>query len=157
MTTAPLSHFGFAVAVHPHEPDTAWFVPAHSDQKRAPIDGRVIVTRSMAMDPLWEGLPVVKLPSWDALSREAVLEGVRALSTPEALAAYAKLTDIGVRLVQRGGLLVQCSCSSRVTAEQFYATVNRAASRIDRPLDELRRTGHAAEARLIAAEVMTRG
>jgi photosystem II stability/assembly factor-like uncharacterized protein len=40
------SSFGFPVAVHPRDPDTAWFVPAHSDQKRAPIDGRVIVTRT---------------------------------------------------------------------------------------------------------------
>jgi hypothetical protein len=55
--------------------------------------GRVIVTRSMAMDPLWEGLPVVKLPSWDALSREAVVEGVRALSTPEALARSRAATE----------------------------------------------------------------
>lgn len=38
------SSFGFAVAVHPRDPDTAWFIPAHSDQKRAPIDGRVVVT-----------------------------------------------------------------------------------------------------------------
>ena len=28
------SSFGFAVAVHPHEPDTAWFVPAVKDQCR---------------------------------------------------------------------------------------------------------------------------
>ena len=55
--------------------------------------GRVIVTRSMAMDPLWEGLPVVKLPSWDALSREAVAEGVRALSAPAALARSRAATE----------------------------------------------------------------
>ena len=40
------SSFGFPVVVHPTQPDTAWFVPAHSDQKRAPIDGRVVVTRT---------------------------------------------------------------------------------------------------------------
>ncbi len=40
------SSFGFPVAVHPHRPDRAWFIPAHSDQKRAPIDGRVVVTRT---------------------------------------------------------------------------------------------------------------
>ena len=55
------SSFGFAVAVHPKEPDTAWFVPAHSDQKRAPIDGRVVVTRTRdggaTFDVLTEGLP----------------------------------------------------------------------------------------------------
>jgi 23S rRNA (cytosine1962-C5)-methyltransferase len=60
-----------------------------------------------------------------------------------ALGAYAKLTDLGVRLVAPGGLLVQCSCSSRVSAEQFHATVARAAGRAGRPWEELRRTGHA--------------
>ncbi len=40
------SSFGFAVAAHPHDANTAFFVPAHSDQKRAPIDGRVVVTRT---------------------------------------------------------------------------------------------------------------
>ena len=36
----PLSDFGFAVAVHPGDPDTAWFVPAESDQNRIPVQGR---------------------------------------------------------------------------------------------------------------------
>jgi 23S rRNA (cytosine1962-C5)-methyltransferase len=80
---------------------------------------------------------------WDIVVIDPPSFAQRKHETERALAAYAKLTDIGVRLVQRGGLLVQCSCSSRVTAEQFHATVNRAAARIDRPLDELRRTGHA--------------
>lgn len=60
-----------------------------------------------------------------------------------ALAAYAKLTDLGVRLVQRGGLLVQCSCSSRVTTEDFQVTVAHAAARADRPLEIVRTTAHA--------------
>ena len=55
------SSFGFPVAVHPRDPDTAWFVPAHSDQKRAPIDGRVVVTRTRdggkTFEILRDGLP----------------------------------------------------------------------------------------------------
>lgn len=55
------SSFGFAVAVHPKDPDLAWFVPAHSDQKRAPIDGRVVVTRTRdggkSFEVLDRGLP----------------------------------------------------------------------------------------------------
>jgi hypothetical protein len=58
---ADASSFGFAVAVHPHEPHTAWFVPSHSDQKRAPIDGRVIVSRTRdggeTFEVLTDGLP----------------------------------------------------------------------------------------------------
>ncbi len=41
----PVSNFGFAVAVHPAKPDTAWFAPAHSDQRRM-VDGRVVVNRT---------------------------------------------------------------------------------------------------------------
>ncbi len=55
------SSFGFPVVVHPREADTAWFVPAHSDQKRAPIDGCVVVNRTRdggrSFETLREGLP----------------------------------------------------------------------------------------------------
>jgi hypothetical protein len=40
------SVFGFAVAVHPRKPDTAWFVPSFKDEKRCPLDGRVVVNRT---------------------------------------------------------------------------------------------------------------
>jgi hypothetical protein len=40
------STFGFAVAVHPTDADTAWFIPAVSDQHRVPVDGNVVVTRT---------------------------------------------------------------------------------------------------------------
>lgn len=55
------STFGFAVAVHPEDPDTAWFVPALSDQKRHPVGGRVVVTRTRdggrSFEVLRQGLP----------------------------------------------------------------------------------------------------
>ena len=37
------SVFGFAVAVHPFDPRRAWFVPAVKDERRVPVDGRVVV------------------------------------------------------------------------------------------------------------------
>ena len=40
------SSFGFAVAVHPHDPDTAWFVPGISDEHRIPPKGKVVVSRT---------------------------------------------------------------------------------------------------------------
>jgi photosystem II stability/assembly factor-like uncharacterized protein len=61
ITAAAPSLFGFAVAVHPRDPDTAWFVPGHSDQKRIPVSGRVVVTRTRdggrTFDVLTSGLP----------------------------------------------------------------------------------------------------
>jgi photosystem II stability/assembly factor-like uncharacterized protein len=72
--TAEPSSFGFAVAVHPDDADTAWFVPAHSDQKRAPIDGHVVVTRTRdggeSFDVLTQGLPQVD--AYDLVLRHAL-------------------------------------------------------------------------------------
>lgn len=42
----PPSKFGFAVAVHPKDPDIAWFIPAQKDEKRIPVDGRVVAART---------------------------------------------------------------------------------------------------------------
>jgi hypothetical protein len=53
--------FGFAVAVHPTEPDTAWLVPAIKDDQRVPVDARVVVARTRdagaTWQPLTRGLP----------------------------------------------------------------------------------------------------
>ena len=57
----PPSSFGFAVAAHPTDPDTAWFVPAVKDEQRVPVDGKVVVARTRdggeSFDVLREGLP----------------------------------------------------------------------------------------------------
>lgn len=67
----------------------------------------------------------------------------RAADVPGALRAYGRLTRSAVRLVTDGGLLVQASCSARVTAEDFHATVAAAARAAGVRLDQVRRTGHA--------------
>jgi hypothetical protein len=58
---APRSSFGFAVAAHPADPLTAWFVPAVSDQCRVPVDGALVVNRTRdggaSFDTLTDGLP----------------------------------------------------------------------------------------------------
>jgi len=55
------SRFGFVVAVHPQDPDTAWFVPAVKDECRIPVDGQVVVSRTRdggkTFDVLRDGLP----------------------------------------------------------------------------------------------------
>jgi hypothetical protein len=61
LSDVPPSAFGFAVAVHPEDPETAWFVPAIKDEHRIPVDGRVVVTRTRdggrTFDVLRRGLP----------------------------------------------------------------------------------------------------
>ena len=60
-----------------------------------------------------------------------------------ALAAYARLTRLALGVLAPGGTLVMASCSSRVSAARFFATVNGAAQQAGRPLHEIDRTGHA--------------
>ena len=61
LTDLPLGPFGFAVAVHPTDPDTAWFVPAQKDEQRVAVDARVAVTRTRdggdSFEVLTQGLP----------------------------------------------------------------------------------------------------
>jgi hypothetical protein len=40
------SAFGFAVAVHPRDGDTAWFAPGVADQQRIPVDAAMATTRT---------------------------------------------------------------------------------------------------------------
>lgn len=57
----PLSDFGFAVAVHPQDPDVAWFVPGVADEKRVPVGGALVVNRTRdggrSFETLRRGLP----------------------------------------------------------------------------------------------------
>ncbi len=61
ITERPPSVFGFAVAAHPSDPNTAWFVPAVKDEMRVPVDGALVVTRTTdggkSFDSFGEGLP----------------------------------------------------------------------------------------------------
>jgi hypothetical protein len=43
----PVSNFGFGVAVHPRQGDTAWFAPALADEQRIPVDAALATTRTM--------------------------------------------------------------------------------------------------------------
>lgn len=62
---------------------------------------------------------------------------------PQALQAYQRLTRLSLEVLQPGGTLVQASCSTRVDADTFFATVHRAAARAGRSLREIERSGHA--------------
>jgi len=61
LSNVPVSSFGFPVAVHPHDPRTAWFVPAIKDVKRIPVAGQLVVNRTRdggaTFETLRAGLP----------------------------------------------------------------------------------------------------
>ena len=60
-----------------------------------------------------------------------------------ALRSYARLTTAGLSVLADGGTLVQASCSSRVTSDDFVAVVNGAAAEAGIALDDQIVTGHA--------------
>jgi hypothetical protein len=68
------SKFGFAVVAHPRDPDTAWFVPAVKDERRIPVDARVVVARTRdggrSFDVLSDGLP--QRHAYDLVLRHAL-------------------------------------------------------------------------------------
>jgi 23S rRNA (cytosine1962-C5)-methyltransferase len=59
-----------------------------------------------------------------------------------ALQAYERLAGLALDVTAPGGTLVMASCSSRVSAADFYTAVHRAAARAGRPIVEIERTGH---------------
>ncbi len=70
----PPSSFGFAVAAHPTDPQSAWFVPAVKDECRVPVDGAVCVARTRdggaTFEVLRAGLP--QTHAYDLVYRHAL-------------------------------------------------------------------------------------
>jgi hypothetical protein len=68
------SVFGFPVAAHPRDPDTAWFVPEIKDERRIPRDGRLVVNRTRdggkSFETLTQGLPGIH--AYDVVYRHAL-------------------------------------------------------------------------------------
>jgi len=68
------SAFGFTVAVHPKDPDTAWFIPAAKDEERCPVNGQLTVTRTSdggrSFEFLRRGLPQKR--AYDIVFRHAM-------------------------------------------------------------------------------------
>jgi hypothetical protein len=98
------SSFGFAVAVHPQQPDTAWFVPGVKDECRVPVDGRFIVNRTRdggrSFEALDDGLPPT--PAYDLVYRH----GLAVDATGERLAMGS--TTGGLWVSENGGERWQC-------------------------------------------------
>jgi len=74
LVDVPVSAFGFAVAAHPADPLTAWFVPGAADQRRIPVDGKVAVLRTRdggrSFQTLRRGLP--QKHAYDLVFRHAL-------------------------------------------------------------------------------------
>jgi 23S rRNA (cytosine1962-C5)-methyltransferase len=60
-----------------------------------------------------------------------------------AVQSYRRLTRLALAVLAPAGTLVMASCSSRVSADHFFAAVHQSAAQAGRPLREIMRTGHA--------------
>src|SRR5579864_2223648 len=93
------SKFGFAVAAHPHDPNTAWFVPATKDERRVPVDGHVVVARThdggASFEVLSRGLP--QRHAYDLVWRHAL-----AVDASGELLAFGSTTG-GLWISEDGG------------------------------------------------------
>jgi 23S rRNA (cytosine1962-C5)-methyltransferase len=79
------------------------------------------------------GLVVLDPPS--LAKREAERAG--------AIRAYTRLAENGIHRLTGDGLLLACSCSAHVSAEEFFGAVRQAAVNSGRRFDELKTTRHA--------------
>jgi hypothetical protein len=79
------SDFGFPIAAHPRDPDTAYILPMESDQYRCAPEGKLRVYRTRNAGGAWE--PLTKgLPQQDAL--ETVLRDALTTDTLDPAGVY---------------------------------------------------------------------
>ncbi len=69
----------------------------------------------------------------------------RATERDGAIRAYRKLVDLGLAVLEPGGRLLQASCSSRVSADDFVATVRAGLRARARNFSDEHVFGHAAD------------
>jgi len=79
------SDFGFAMAVHPDDPDCAWIVPLESDQFRCTREGKLRVYRTRNGGKKWEAL-AKGLPQKEAY--ETVLRDAMAVDALDPVGVY---------------------------------------------------------------------
>jgi hypothetical protein len=79
------SDFGFPVALHPVQPDTAWIVPLESDEFRCTPEGKLRVYRTRDAGATWQAL-TKGLPQDDAY--ETVLRDALAADTLAPAGVY---------------------------------------------------------------------
>lgn len=62
-----------------------------------------------------------------------------------AIRAYTRLAALAIGCLSRNGILVACSCSAHVSAEEFFGSVRKAAAESRRSFRELETTGQPAD------------
>ena len=79
------SDFGFPMAIHPKDPDSAWIVPLEADAFRCTPEGKLRVYRTRNAGAQWEPM-TAGLPQHDAY--ETVLRDAMAVDTLDRVGVY---------------------------------------------------------------------
>jgi 23S rRNA (cytosine1962-C5)-methyltransferase len=82
---------------------------------------------------VFEWLQRAPAAQYDLLVLDPPSLAKREAERPGALSAYAALAQSGVRLAKHGAVLVCCSCSAHVAADEFFTTVENALRKSGRP------------------------
>src|SRR5690606_27544087 len=61
---------------------------------------------------------------------------------PAAMAAYRRLAQLGSARLRSGGILLACSCSAQVSADDFFAAVLEGVRRAGKSAIQLLTAGH---------------
>lgn len=56
---------------------------------------------------------------------------------PQALKGYEEINYLAMRLIRKGGLLLSCCCTQRVSLEEFNEAIFKASQRLGRPIQLL--------------------
>lgn len=98
---------------------------------------------TMAIDA-FEGMQQLakKREKFDIIIVDPPAFAKREKEVEKALYSYVRLVKLAIPLVQKNGILLMCSCSSRVKSEAFFELVVGALQKSKRPFRELERTFH---------------
>lgn len=99
--------------------------------------------RCLAMDA-FEGLAQLKQEGerFDIIIIDPPSFAKQASEVPQAIKSYERLAAAGLGLLKPGGLLVLASCSSRITKEQFFETVEAVLLTETNSFRVIEKTGH---------------
>jgi 23S rRNA (cytosine1962-C5)-methyltransferase len=81
---------------------------------------------------VFEWVRTAPAESYDVVILDPPSLAKRETERATAIRAYGKLADAGLRLARKGGVLLCCSCSAHVAAEEFFAAVTKTAQKSGR-------------------------
>ena len=114
---------------------------AERNRVNGPTGGKLTTVRGDAFDVL-EDL-AKKGARFDLVVIDPPAFAKRKKDVPKALAAYKRLNQLAMQLIADDGILVSCSCSYHVSAEELQDAIAKAARSADRHLQILEVGGQA--------------